>query len=57
MSKEKIVAFTVWEEVGIGINDYDFKGHTPKEAEQLVAQGKARWVLGPCATLTLEMVS
>jgi len=55
MPDNRLVAFAATEEVATMIMGYDYKGHTRKEAEKLVKEGKARWELHPGAILSLEM--
>lgn len=50
------MGFSAHETQGLMVLDYDLKGRTKDEAEKLVNEGKARWVLGPGAVLTLEIL-
>jgi hypothetical protein len=54
--KGKVVGFSAYETQRLMVLDYDLKGRTKDEAEKLVNEGKARWVLEPGAVLTLEIL-
>jgi hypothetical protein len=56
MPKSKVIGFEASEVIGIPIMNYDFKGYTPQQAQQLVDEGKARWVLESSSKLALEMI-
>lgn len=50
------MGFSAHETQRLMVLDYDLKGRTKDEAEKLVNEGKARWVLEPGAVLTLEIL-
>jgi len=49
----RVIGFEAYEEIAIGIPNFNFGKHTPEEAQRLVQEGTHRWAICHGMALTL----